>query len=141
VIADDFRALIKGSVLSEKAFARDVVGRGPRTVHRLLAGEPIPVSTVAWLVRMREVVTTDTAVTITAAATRAAPSPVPRRGSTQCARVRRRCCQGRRSAPTLRIGLPRPLAAPLTVPSARRTDGSQGPERAGPWLIRTTADP
>lgn len=65
MIADDFRALIKGSVLSEKAFARDVVGRGPRTVHRLLAGEPIPVSTVAWLVRMREVVTTDTAVTIT----------------------------------------------------------------------------
>ncbi len=65
VIADDHRALIEGRGLSEQAFARDVVGRGPRTVHRWLAGDPIQVGTVAWLVRMREAVTMDTAVAIT----------------------------------------------------------------------------
>ena len=62
--ADELRALIAASGLSQQAFARDVAGRDPRTMRRWLAGETIPDATVDWLERLRSVVATDATVAV-----------------------------------------------------------------------------
>ena len=61
--ADSLRSLIAESGLAQERFAREVMGRDPRTVRRWLAGAPIPESTLIWLSRIRSITVTRNAVT------------------------------------------------------------------------------
>lgn len=62
--AELLRAQIEASGLSAVRFARDVLGRDPRTVRRWLAGETVPDSIRDWLARLSEVRVTTSRVHI-----------------------------------------------------------------------------
>lgn len=70
----DLRALIASTGISAQAFARDVVGRDPRTVRRWLSGEAeIPDAASRWLERLGSVRRSTTAITIRVRSAREGP--------------------------------------------------------------------
>ena len=62
--ADALRSLVAESVLSPERFAREVVGRDPRTLRRWLAGATTPESTLIWLTCIRSITATRDAITV-----------------------------------------------------------------------------
>lgn len=62
--ADLLQAQIDASGLSAVRFARDVLGRDPRTVRRWLAGAVMPASVRDWLARVTRLDATTATVRI-----------------------------------------------------------------------------
>lgn len=61
----DLRALIASTGMSAQQFARDVLGRDPRTLRRWLSGETvIPDAAADWLERIERVQAQRLAITI-----------------------------------------------------------------------------
>lgn len=58
------RALIEASGLSQVRFARDVLGRSPRTLRAWLAGATIPETVRDWLSRVEAVQSDPARVTV-----------------------------------------------------------------------------
>jgi DNA-binding transcriptional regulator YiaG len=65
ISADDVRAMIAQSGLSNSEWARSVAGRAPRTIRKWLAGEPIPSDASDWLRRMDRVEVKATRLVVT----------------------------------------------------------------------------